>query len=78
LRDRIAEDVIGPEYAELVELFGEARPRIMASGRSFAERRRLWYALVDGPAIHLLREGRGAEARAAVDGAITAWEAVAA
>jgi precorrin-2 dehydrogenase/sirohydrochlorin ferrochelatase len=78
LRDRIAEDVIGPEYAELVELFAEARPRIMASGRSFAERRRLWYALVDGQAIHLLREGREAEARAAVDGAITAWEAVAA
>jgi siroheme synthase-like protein len=78
LRDRIGEDVIGPEYAELVELFAEARPRIMASGRSFAERRRLWYALVDGPAIHLLREGREAEARAAVEGAISAWEAVAA
>lgn len=78
LRDRIGEEVIGPEYAELVELFAEARPRIMASGQPFAERRRLWYALVDGPAIHLLREGRAAEARAAVDGAITAWEAAAA
>lgn len=74
LRDRFALE-IGPEYAVLVELFGLVRPRIMASGRTFADRRRLWYELVDGPAIGHLRAGKSREARAAIDDAIDAWDA---
>ena len=75
LRDRFAFE-IGPEYAVLVELFGVVRPRIMASGRSFGDRRRLWYELVDGPALEHLRTGRSSDARQAIDGAIDAWERV--
>lgn len=74
LRDRLAED-IGPEYAELLQIFGAVRPRIMATGRSFADRRRLWYELVDGPTLEHLQAGRAREARGTVDGAIAAWEA---
>jgi siroheme synthase-like protein len=74
LRDRLR-SVIGPEYGELVSIFGEVRPRILASGRSFTDRRRLWYALVDGPALELLRAGQGREAREAVRTAVSAWEA---
>ena len=74
LRDRAARDV-GPEYAALLALFGEVRPRIMASGRSFRDRRRLWYGLVDGPAVERLRAGDDAGARAAVEDAIATWEA---
>jgi siroheme synthase-like protein len=74
LRDRAARDV-GPEYAALLALFGEVRPRIMASGRSFRDRRRLWYGLVDGPAAERLREGDEAGARTAVEDAIATWEA---
>ena len=37
LRDRLAES-LGPELGTLLELFGEVRPRIMASGRPFADR----------------------------------------
>jgi uroporphyrin-III C-methyltransferase/precorrin-2 dehydrogenase/sirohydrochlorin ferrochelatase/precorrin-2 dehydrogenase/sirohydrochlorin ferrochelatase len=76
IRDRLARE-LGDEYASLLELFGEVRPRIMASGRSFRDRRSLWYDLVDGPAIELLRAGDQGEARAIVDATIAAWEAAA-
>jgi len=73
LRDRLAGE-IGPEYAALLELFGEVRPSILASTRSFADRRALWYDLVDGPALDLVREGRPDAARRAIADAIEAWE----
>lgn len=73
LRDRLAME-IGPEYAGLLEAFGEVRPRIMASRRSFADRRQLWYELADGPALGHFRAGRSREARGAIEAAIDAWE----
>lgn len=72
LRDRFAAEV-GPEFADLVELFGEIRPRIVASGRPFADRRALWYALVDGPALDHLRAGRPATAREVLEARLDAW-----
>lgn len=72
LRDRFAEE-IGPEFADLVELFGELRPRIVASGRPFVDRRALWYALVDGPALDHLRAGRPAAAREVLEARLDAW-----
>ena len=74
IRDRAARDV-GPEYGRLLAIFGAVRPRIMATGRSFGDRRRLWYGLADGPALGLLRGGDDDAARRAVDDAITDWEA---
>jgi siroheme synthase-like protein len=74
IRDRAARDV-GPEYGALLAIFGAVRPRIMATGRSFADRRRLWYGLADGPALGHLRSGDADAARRAVEGAIDAWEA---
>ena len=74
LRDRLA-DEIGPEYADLLEAFGQVRPRITASGRSFADRRRLWYELVDGPALEHLSGARPDAARHAIATTIAAWEA---
>jgi siroheme synthase-like protein len=73
LRDRLAGS-LGPELATLLELFGEVRPRIMASGRPFADRRRLWYRLVDGAAVEDCRAGRVDEARATISATIDAWE----
>ncbi len=74
LRDQLR-DVIVPEHGELLAIFADARPRITASGRSFTDRKRLWYELVDGPALGHLRGGRADEARRAVEAAIDAWEA---
>lgn len=74
LRDRLRE-VVGPEYGQLLDLFRDVRPQVMASGRPFADRRRLWYELVDGPALEQLRAGRADDARRSIDGAIAAWEA---
>jgi precorrin-2 dehydrogenase/sirohydrochlorin ferrochelatase len=74
LRDRLAE-TLGPELGVLLELFGEVRPRIMASGRPFAERRQLWYDLVDGAALDECRLGRVDAARATIERTIDAWEA---
>ena len=65
LRDRIAEEV-RPAHGELLALFGELRPEIMATGRSFRDRRTLWYELVDGPALGLLEAGDTEGARQAL------------
>jgi siroheme synthase-like protein len=76
LRDRLADELVGPEFADLVELFAEVRPRVMATGRSFGDRRALWYDLVDGPALEHLRARRRDAAREVLAGAISEWEAV--
>jgi siroheme synthase-like protein len=73
LRDRLAQG-LGPELGTLLELFGEVRPRIMASGRPFTDRRRLWYELVDGPALEDCLAGRVDAARATINRTIDAWE----
>jgi siroheme synthase-like protein len=74
LRDQLRE-AVGPEHGELLAIFRDVRPRIMASGRSFRDRRRLWYGLVDGPALAHLKAGRADDARASIEAAIAAWEA---
>ncbi len=78
LRDLIGDELVGPEYEALLELFAEVRPEIMRSGRTFRERRALWYRLVDGPALDLVREGDLDGARRAVETEIARWEAQAA
>jgi siroheme synthase-like protein len=72
LRDRFAEEV-GPPHGELLALFGELRPEIMATGRSFRDRRRLWYELVDGPALAMLEAGDLDGARLALRSQVDAW-----
>lgn len=74
LRDQLR-DVIVPEHGELLAILRGVRPRIMANGRPFADRKRLWYDLVDGPALEHLRAGREDEARRSIEAAIAAWEA---
>jgi siroheme synthase-like protein len=75
VRDRIEQELLGPEFADLLELFAEVRPSITATGRPFADRRTLWYDLVDGPALDHLRAGRDEEARTSIADAIASWEA---
>lgn len=62
IRDRLAEAYGGEEYARLLELAGSLRPEVARTGRSFEERSRAWYRLVDSDVLELLREGRGEEA----------------
>ncbi len=53
---------IGPEYGQFLRLASAIRGRIRSSGLSFGERRRVWYRVVDSPAIDLLRQDRESEA----------------
>jgi precorrin-2 dehydrogenase/sirohydrochlorin ferrochelatase len=78
LRDVIGEELAGPEYETLLELFADVRPEITRSGRSFRERRALWYRLVDGPALERIRDGDVDGARAVIETEIARWEAQAA
>jgi len=61
LKERIAA-WIGPEYAEFLRLATAVRVRIRSSGLGFGDRRRIWYRVVDSPALDLLRESRQDEA----------------
>ena len=72
LRDRLA-DELGPEHGLLLDLLAELRPAITGSGRPFAERRALWYTLVDGPALDVLRAGDLEAARSALRHTVEAW-----
>jgi siroheme synthase-like protein len=73
VRDRIAE-LIGPEHGELLAILATLRPRIAATGKSFASRRRLWYSLVDGPALDLIRDGDRSGAEAGLERVVSTWE----
>lgn len=65
LREKLA-SWIGPEFGEFLRLASAIRGRIRSSGLSFGERRRIWYRVVDGPAVDLLRQGRGEEAERSI------------
>lgn len=62
LKERLERD-LGPEYAEMLELARASRAELAEKIPEFGERRRRWYQLVDSPALELLRQGRGEEAR---------------
>jgi len=66
LKDALAKE-FGPEYAAFLRLAASVRGRIRHSGLDFASRRRLWYRLVDGPALAELRAGRAGEAAASFE-----------
>ncbi len=53
---------IGPEYDAFLRLAASVRGRIRDSGLDFGSRRRLWYRLVDGPALSQLRRGQSDKA----------------
>jgi siroheme synthase-like protein len=57
---------IGPEYGQFLSLAAGIRASVRQSGLSFAERRRIWYRVVDSPALDLLRAGRRDEAERAI------------
>ena len=73
VRDAIGE-LIGPEYGDLLAILATLRPRIMATGQPFTSRRRLWYELVDGPALNLIRDGDVDVAQARLERVVADWE----
>ena len=58
---------LGPEYGQFLRLASAIRDRIRSSGLGFAERRRIWYRVVDSPALALLREDRALDAEQTID-----------
>jgi precorrin-2 dehydrogenase/sirohydrochlorin ferrochelatase len=57
------EHLVGPEHARFLQLAGSLRERLAAQRPSFAERRALWYQLVDSDVLGLLRNGDEGAAR---------------
>jgi siroheme synthase-like protein len=66
LREQFAAE-FGPHYAKFLEMAADLRRRMAGAIPDFSTRRRLWYRIVDSPALALLRDGRNAEARAEVE-----------
>lgn len=53
---------IGPEYQTLLEMLKGVRPEITSRITGFADRKALWYAIVDSELLGLLRQGQEQEA----------------
>ena len=64
IRDAFRDRCGGAEYARPLELAGSLREEMASIGRSFAERRRAWYRLMDSPVLDLLRSGDDRDAAA--------------
>lgn len=62
LRQRL-ESELGEEYVRFLSLAGSVRAPLLASRPDFAERRDLWYRLVDSDVLDLLRQGDEEAAR---------------
>ncbi|MGQ9635420.1 MAG: precorrin-2 dehydrogenase/sirohydrochlorin ferrochelatase family protein [Bryobacteraceae bacterium] len=65
LRERFGRQ-LGSHYGRFLELAGELRVRIARAVPDFEARRRLWYELVDSPALDQLQSGYTEAARATV------------
>jgi precorrin-2 dehydrogenase/sirohydrochlorin ferrochelatase len=65
LRERLA-STIGPEYGTLASWLAELRPLARAQIRSERSRRSLWRAILESPALELLRQGDEATAHALI------------
>lgn len=65
IRDRLASE-LGPEYARLLQIFGELRRQIASRFRDFESRKGIWYRLVDSDVLALLRAGDEEGARRAL------------
>jgi len=63
LRERLERE-LGPEYAEFLDLAQAERAALAARVPAFAERKRIWYELVDSEVLELLRQGDRAAALA--------------
>lgn len=61
------ERLLGPEYATLLEWLQAVREPIAQRYPGLAERRALWYALVDSDILALLRQGKPEQARQRLD-----------
>jgi precorrin-2 dehydrogenase/sirohydrochlorin ferrochelatase len=61
------EAAIGPEYADLVEIVGARRAALSSKLEEQSDRAGFWQAVLNGPALPLLRDGKRAEAEASVD-----------
>jgi siroheme synthase-like protein len=63
LRQRFERE-LGEEYGRFLALAGSVRSRLAACRPDFAERREIWYRLVDSDVLDRLREGEEEAARA--------------
>ena len=61
---------LGDEYADFLALLAQLRTRLVERVPDFAERRALWYELVDSGALTDLRDGRPERARQRLDAVV--------
>ncbi len=69
LRDKFAA-ALGPEYAALLDLLGDLRPRMAQRFANFRDRKPVYDRMIDSPALDLLRRGDTAGAREALEKAL--------
>jgi precorrin-2 dehydrogenase / sirohydrochlorin ferrochelatase len=69
LRERFERE-FGKEYEWFLEMCRGLRGRLSTLYPDFGARKAAWYRIVDSPALVLWKEGRAAEAEAAVESAI--------
>lgn len=66
LREKI-ESAIGPEYEALLEIVATRRAALPSKLAAQSERAEFWRAILNGPILQLLRDGKRAEAENLID-----------
>jgi precorrin-2 dehydrogenase / sirohydrochlorin ferrochelatase len=74
LKQRFAEQ-IGPEYGDFLVILRQLRPSITNGFGDFDCRKRLWYSLMDGDALELVRQGDLEAARQRLEAGVVAQRA---
>lgn len=73
IREHLAKE-FGPEYAALLGMLAELRPRIVASDEDDETKRDRFDRILDSGILDLLRAGKGAEARSLAERLLTREE----
>lgn len=66
LRERLQRE-LGPEYATFLEICRGLRERLSRLVPAFAERKAIWYRIVDSRALDLIRNGKRREAEQTIE-----------
>lgn len=65
------EGQFGPEYAELADILGELRPKVIRAVEDIKQRREIYARIIESDILDLLRQGRKDEVKERIDNVLS-------